>query len=213
LNDEIFDSVINKELSLTLRNVASYADLHMDEDDASAVIVIDDITEYKEYGRALETEVRDRTLELTILNEKLKAEIEEHKTSKAALALSKQQYSFLVDNTLTGIYIIMDGRISFCNQRFAQIFKYQVSELLGQEFLSLVYPDDIPVYLESVPGLSNEMRCITRTSEIIWIKYKVIDDHYSKKDAVLGNVINITQQKNIKMMSLKPLRKQSLSMG
>ncbi len=55
----------------------------------------------------------------------------------------EHQFRALVEQALTGVYIIGDGRFRYVNPRFAQIFGYSVEEVLALESVAeLVHPED-----------------------------------------------------------------------
>lgn len=119
------------------------------------------------------------------------------------LEKSKKKYSTLVERSLTGIYIDQDGRIVFANSRFAQIYRYLKKELVGIESWRLVHPED--------RALTNQMRAkrlrgeyapseyeargLTKAGETIWIKRRNIRIEYNGRPAILGNVVDITEQR------------------
>ncbi|MBW2174778.1 MAG: PAS domain-containing protein, partial [Deltaproteobacteria bacterium] len=68
--------------------------------------------------------------------------ITERKRADDALRASKEKYSTLVENSLTGIYVDQDGKIQFANRRFSEIYGYSEDEVLGMETWRLVHPED-----------------------------------------------------------------------
>ena len=52
-------------------------------------------------------------------------EITQHKQSETALIEAEEKYGTLVENSLTGIYIIdQDGKIAFANNKFVETYRY-----------------------------------------------------------------------------------------
>jgi|GEM_PF-6311163 len=68
-------------------------------------------------------------------------EITEPKSAEEALRESEKKYSTLVEDSLTGIYIVQDEKIVFANSKFADIFRYPREELTGIESWRLVHPE------------------------------------------------------------------------
>ncbi|MGA7985906.1 MAG: PAS domain S-box protein [Burkholderiales bacterium] len=62
--------------------------------------------------------------------------------AEAALADSEAKYRGLVEQNLTGIYIIQGERFVYVNPHFAELFGYRSEELVGMEFRDLVAEPD-----------------------------------------------------------------------
>lgn len=119
------------------------------------------------------------------------------------LRLSQKNYMALVENSLTGIYIKQDKIVRFANARFAEIHGYAPGEIVGVNVLDLVHPADRN-FVEALgerrlkgENVVNEyeIRCITRAGKTIWVQRRNILIEYNGASAVLGNVVDITRQK------------------
>jgi PAS domain S-box-containing protein len=75
-------------------------------------------------NEALERRVAERTAELENANR--------------TLVESEAKYRILVEQPITGIYIIRNGVFAYANPRFAEIFGYGPREIAGMEFAALV---------------------------------------------------------------------------
>ena len=51
-------------------------------------------------------------------------------------------YKTLVENSLTGVTIVQDGKYVFVNQRFAEMHGYKPEEMMGRQTLQVIHPDD-----------------------------------------------------------------------
>jgi len=129
--------------------------------------------------------------------------IAERERSSDALRESEEKYSTLVENSLTGIYMDQGGRIVFANNRFAEIYRYSKDELIGMETWRLVHPDDRPLTdeirakrlkREEAPS-EYEARGLTKDGEAVWIARRNTQIEYQGKEAILGNVVDITESK------------------
>ena len=59
--------------------------------------------------------------------------------ARLATAQSEERFRILFDQVITGIYVIQEGRFSFVNRRFAQMFGYDSpQDMLGRDALSVV---------------------------------------------------------------------------
>jgi PAS domain S-box-containing protein len=132
--------------------------------------------------------------------------IAERKRVEEALRESEEKYSTLVENSLTGIYIDQDGRIAFCNNKFAKIYGYSRDELVGMESWRLVHPEDRALTDEmrakrlkgEEASPRYEARGLTRNGEAIWIARRNTQIEYRGRPAILGNIVDITQRKQTK---------------
>ena len=133
----------------------------------------------------------------------LEKEALEHKRMEEVLRESEEKYSKLVENSLTGIYIDQDEKIVFANNRFADIYRYPREELIGIESWRLVHPEDRSLTDktrarrlkgEEAPP-EYEARGLTKDGEAIWIKRRNTSIEYKGRPAILGNAVDITEQK------------------
>jgi PAS domain S-box-containing protein len=136
--------------------------------------------------------------------EHLNDEIAERKRVEEALRESEEKYSTLVEDSLTGIYIDQDRKIVFSNKRFAEIFGYSRDELMGMESWKLVHAEDKAwtdeirtqrLKGEQAPS-EYEARGLTKDGETIWVARRNTRIEYRGRPAILGNIVDITKQKN-----------------
>ena len=133
----------------------------------------------------------------------VKEDITEHRQIEDALKESEQKLGTIVENSLTGLCIIQDGRIVFANPRFAEIYGYSLNEIVGMESLDLVHPDDLELVRryrkarlagEEAP-LEYETRGLTKQGDIVWVMRRNRLISHDGKPAILGNIADITRQK------------------
>ena len=165
----------------------------------------------------LEVRVQERTAELTRAYESLKAEVFARQRMEEALRDSERKYSQVVESSLTGIFINQDGRVVFCNQRYADIFGYSREEMIGLEVLQLVHPEDRALtdewrkkrlQGEPVPA-EYEARGLTKDGKTIWVTRRNTRIDFRGRPAVLGNIADTTRRKQMEsalMESEKELR-------
>ncbi len=126
----------------------------------------------------------------------LRCHAEEHQKSE-------DLYTTVVENSLTGIYIIQEDKIVFVNQRFADIYGYSKEELIGRESADLEHPDDRPLIAEmrrkrmegKKVAEEYEARGLKKSGEVIWVQRRNSIIHYEGKPAILGNVLDVTALK------------------
>jgi len=128
--------------------------------------------------------------------------IDQRKTEKQ-LRESEKKYSALVENSLTGIYIAVDGEIIFANNRFAEIHGYSREEVIGMKSWMVIHPE-AREYLEEIRQkrlrgeevpLSYEIRGLKKNGETIWANRSNIPIEYQGGWAILGNVVDITERR------------------
>jgi PAS domain S-box-containing protein len=131
-------------------------------------------------------------------------DITEPRRIEKELREGEEKYSTLVESSLTGIYIDQDERIVFANNTFAEIYGYPKNELMGMESWKLVHPEDRALTNdmrarrlkgENVP-VEYEAKGLTKFGDTIWIKRRNTRIEYQGKPSILGNIADITEQKN-----------------
>jgi len=112
------------------------------------LIILDDISEIKQYQRDLEKTVQDRTKELTKTSTNLKKEIRQHREVKDAFEDSERRYQTLIELAQEGIWTFgPDGTTTFINRKMSEILGYSADEMVGKSLFSCVSAHD-QAYLE-----------------------------------------------------------------
>ena len=151
----------------------------------------------------MESRVKAATSELTQMNIKLQQRVNDCEMAETALRESEKKYSTLVEDALTGVYIVQDGKIEFANEKFADIFGYSRGELIGMESLELIYPEDRLRVEEirqkrlshkSMPS-AYEVRGIKKNGSIVWLLRSNVLIQNGGKKAIAGSVFDITKRK------------------
>ena len=83
---------------------AKFAPSILENGKRGILIILDDITEIKQYQRDLEKTVQDRTKELTKTSTSLKKEIKQHQEVKDAFEDSERRYQTLIELAQEGIW-------------------------------------------------------------------------------------------------------------
>jgi PAS domain S-box-containing protein len=133
----------------------------------------------------------------------LEEELQRCRGFENALIESEQQCAMLVENSLTGIYVDQGGKIIYANERFARIFNYSREDLIGIESSKLVHPEDRPMTDErraqrlrgEKPPSEYDARGLTRDGRTIWVKRRNTEIKYEGKPAILGNLVDITEER------------------
>jgi len=135
----------------------------------------------------------------------LKRRIRAHDEAEESLRISEKRYSTLVDNSLTGIYLIQDGKIKFANRKFAEFHEWKQEEMCGMDSLSLIHPEDRAFVAEirekRLKGeecvSEYESRDLTKAGRTIRVLRRNTLCTYDGKPAVLGNLLDITERKQM----------------
>jgi PAS domain S-box-containing protein len=105
-------------------------------------------------------------------------------------------------NSPLGIYIVQDERLQYTNPQFQAITGYNEKELQGMELLDIVATEDADVVkssmvftLQAANPYPCEFRILKKTGQIKWVMQTVSPIHYEGRDAILGNLMDITERK------------------
>jgi PAS domain S-box-containing protein len=129
-------------------------------------------------------------------------DITEQKRTEEELKESEEKYRLLTENSITGIAIIQDGKYVYVNANFAEMHGYKPHELLGMEYWKLLHPDYIASSKENTGKLLtgaitqsiNVRKRLRKDGQVIWVELLGSHIHYKGKPAVMGNLIDITEQ-------------------
>jgi len=172
-------------------------------------VVVSDISEQikakrvlSDYNQELELELIGLTSELSHTNFELENEVFERKKYIQILSESEKKYNCLVETTLTGLYIIQDNKIVFCNNRFAEIFGYEKEDIKDLKIERLFLTDDgsMKSLLDTQSAFAGNdkehtVAGITKDGFVIWLRRYLKDVELSQETLVIGNIIDITKQK------------------
>ena len=139
------------------------------------------------------------------------------------LPITAKTHHFLLNSSLLGVYVTVNGIITRCNHRFAEMFEYSEDELRGKNleeiFRAREKSDSRYCMLAFLNQKNYEgVRIVntqTKNGALIWVKCVVntIDSHNG--EVTLGNVIDITEQIKIEdslLESEKELRSLSIQL-
>jgi len=129
---------------------------------------------------------------------------------KGAERAAREAYATLrglIDQSLTGVYVVRDWRLVYVNQRFAEVFGYDTpAEMIGaQDLMALIHPDDRAVVLEHVrQRVEGEQRsahyaarCIRRDGRQISVEVHGSAATYEGQPAIVGTLLDVTEQRQL----------------
>ncbi len=108
----------------------------------------------------------------------------------------------LMENSFSGNYIIQDNLIKFVNSVAAAYTGYEIKELLNKTTDFTIHPDDLKsvrknglAMLKKQRTFSQEYRIVRKDGDVRWIKESLNSISFKGRRAILGNVLDITDQK------------------
>lgn len=157
----------------------------------------------------LEILVKNRTIELQKVNEKLKNEIKKHKKTEESFKESESKYRRLIENIPDIVWTLdSDKKVKFVSQKVEEKYGISPEEIYkgGDSFwIERNHPDDgikfnnaFDLLLSEGKALDIEYRFRDRHSEWIWIHDRAISTY--KKDGVIyvdGISTDITRKKQL----------------
>ncbi len=164
-----------------------------------------DEAELKKYRDHLESQVRARTVQLTMANKNLQKEIMERKLVEAQLRDSKTKYSTLVEQARESVAIVQDGIHKFVNRAAAEMIGSTIEELTDKTFLDIVAPECWEA------ATQKDELCLSgeKNAELFELKYKCKDKtikevqvslaliQYNGQPAILKIARDITERKKM----------------
>ncbi|MHA2203280.1 MAG: PAS domain-containing protein, partial [Candidatus Hodarchaeales archaeon] len=141
--------------------------------------------------------------ELKKREEMYKSFIEDFKRTEKALRESEEKYRTLVERANDGIAITQDYKLSFVNNRFANMLGYTVKELESMPYNRTTHPDVTPeidkrfqARLEgkNVPSIY-ETKLIRKNGTIIDVEFNSGVITYRGKPAAFTFIRDITERK------------------
>jgi PAS domain S-box-containing protein len=117
---------------------------------------------------------------------------------------SEDKFRRLAERSMIGVYLIQDYKFKYVNPRFAEIFGYQINEIMNK-----LGPDDLtsPETYKLVGGNLNkrltgqvdalhyEFQGVTKSKKIIEVEVYGSRTNYLGKPAVIGTLLDITERK------------------
>lgn len=124
--------------------------------------------------------------------------------TSVAFMEAELKYRNLVENSMVGVYILLDERFSYVNPRYAEIFGYDQSELIGARPEELVVQDDRSIMLSNIEkrlvgeasSVRYEIRGQRKDGSIIWVEYYGTICSFSDGPALMGTMVDISEGKS-----------------
>jgi len=116
---------------------------------------------------------------------------------------SEERFRLLAEASLVGIYLIQDYKFAYVNKALADVFGYDVDEVIGKLGpLDLTHPDDHPKVIENInKRVSGEIEAVNysfkgvkKDGTAIYVEVFGRRIEYKGKPGVIGTLMDITER-------------------
>ena len=125
--------------------------------------------------------------------------------SAAALRDSEERFRVLAEHSLSGVYIIDRGELSYVNPTLARTFGYTPEEMTGLAWTSVVHPDDRALVLENIrrrldgelASLQYEFTGVRKDGTSVPVLVFGAATELSGQTVIIGNIIDLTERREL----------------
>ena len=124
--------------------------------------------------------------------------------SELRYRISESKYRNLIEVAPEAIYVVEDGRISFCNSHFQEMLGYREEEIRGKSIQDLTHPDDLGAsmerYARRVDGQvlpAAVLRHVRKDGAVIWVETVGQRIEWEGRPAVLYFSSDVTARKTL----------------
>lgn len=128
----------------------------------------------------------------------------ERQAVEKALLLAETKFRSLVEQSLSGIFIIQSNRFSYINPCFSEIFGYTQKELLALDsVLEIVVPESRPVLADcferrargELPQEPYTIEGIRKDGRTIFIEVQGVKAEFNGLPAIIGTLLDVTARR------------------
>ncbi|MCL4234691.1 MAG: PAS domain S-box protein, partial [Deltaproteobacteria bacterium] len=159
-------------------------------------------------GRHIPVEISSRVFELAgrSMVMSIARDISQRKEAERALKESEERFRMLTEESLTGVFLQKEGRLTYSNRRLAQMLGYRPEDIqtkLGTHVLEFVHPgdrDQVRMNLEERakggnPPSEYECRMLTAQGKPVWVAMLVSQITHDGIPSTIGHVVDVTERK------------------
>ncbi|MCM3585897.1 EAL domain-containing protein [Mesobacillus maritimus] len=129
-------------------------------------------------------------------------DVTELKQAEQELLEAEAKYRSLVEHSLVGVYILQDNRMVYVNPGLCEIIGYSYEEAITKSLDEIIHPDDINKVKNNVQRRlagsdttnTYQYRALKRDRTVITLQVYGTKIMYNGKNAVIGTVIDVTEQ-------------------
>lgn len=133
----------------------------------------------------------------------MQTDITEKKRLEEELKESEAKFRIITENSLAGIYLLIDNKIEYANKSLLDMLGYTADEAFGMPVVNILPPDEQGKVLENIrrrvtgeiEDLRYETCLIRKDSSKIFVEVHGRRIEYKGKIGILGTLINITEKK------------------
>ncbi len=133
-------------------------------------------------------------------------DVTDKKNMEKKLKDSEEMFRKLAEKSLVGIYLIQDGVFRYVNPKMAELWGYGVEELIGRSPLEFIHPEDREIVRRNlerrvrgeIESINYRLRMIRKDGEVRYNEVFGTRIMYKGKPAVIGTLIDITEQEKNK---------------
>jgi diguanylate cyclase (GGDEF)-like protein/PAS domain S-box-containing protein len=124
----------------------------------------------------------------------------------AADPISLPTFRSLVEESLTGVYLVQDGRLVYANRRLCEMFGYIREEILAIPSVLLMIDDrDRELVAENlrqriageIESVEYTVRGVRKDGRSIHLDVRSVRTHHAGAPAVMGSMVDITERKQL----------------
>jgi len=116
---------------------------------------------------------------------------------------SREMSRITLENAVTGVSIVQDGKFQYVNPIFEEMLDYTSQEITGKPTADYIHPDDRDrVIKEAIASLKgnikspHEFRLIKKDGGTVWVIEKLVSIKFKAKRAALAIALDVTDLKH-----------------
>ncbi|NRD76862.1 EAL domain-containing protein [Bacillus sp. BRMEA1] len=131
--------------------------------------------------------------------------ITKEKKMKLKLKEAEEKYRSISEESLVGVYIYADGKITYINKEVERILGYSREEVLEMDVLELFVEKQHALAANNIERLLNtethslteDLLIKTKSGEIRDVEIRSVVTTFNNKKAIIGTIIDVTNEKRV----------------
>lgn len=131
---------------------------------------------------------------ITLIKSRIKKQIEYRLSTE-------KKFRSLIENSLTGVFILQSEKFIYTNPKFREIFKYdddeiiELNKIIHRDYLTTLSNYIIECLTDKIKDINIEIKGVRKDGKDLYIQLFAGKTIYENKPAILGNVLDITIRK------------------